>query len=132
MIFQCARCQKNFDNKTHYNKHLARKIPCKEIINNIIDHDVNIKNGEVSNPTLYVSNVVSNPTPSSQNLDCTPLENNIFINSKNNGFKCLVCNIIYKHSQTLSNHKKSKHPNYDIDIKHNTNRYEKTEIEQLR
>ncbi len=40
MILECMRCQKTFDNKTHYNKHLARKIQCKTNINLNSDNDV--------------------------------------------------------------------------------------------
>ena len=66
-------------------------------------------------------NVGSNTTLSSQKVGNIPIQNNIFINSKDNGYKCLICNIIYKHSQTLSNHKKSKHQNYEIEIQNISN-----------
>jgi hypothetical protein len=131
MIFECMRCQKCFDNKTHYNNHLTRKIPCKEVINKKIDEDVKNKL-EIPNTTLDTLNVVSNTTSSSQNLDIILIQNNIFINSKENGFKCLICNIIYKHSQTLSNHKKSKHPNYEIDIQNINKENKKSEIDQFK
>jgi hypothetical protein len=130
MIFECTRCQKTFDNKTHYNKHLGRKIQCKEIINKKLDEDVNDKL-DISNPTLDTLNVGSNTTSSSQYLGGIHIQNNIFINSKENGYKCLICNIIYKHSQTLSNHKRLKHPNYDTDIENiNYNQNEKSEIDK--
>jgi hypothetical protein len=126
------RCQKTFDNKTHYNKHLGRKIQCKEIINKKLDEDVNDKL-DISNPTLDTLNVGSNTTSSSQYLGGIHIQNNIFINSKENGYKCLICNIIYKHSQTLSNHKRLKHPNYDTDIENiNYNQNEKLEIEKFK
>jgi len=126
------RCQKTFDNKTHYNKHLGRKIQCKEIINRKLDEDVNDKL-DISNPTLDTLNVGSNTTSSSQYLGGIHIQNNIFINSKENGYKCLICNIIYKHSQTLSNHKRLKHPNYDTDIENiNYNQNEKLEIEKFK
>ena len=132
MIFECMRCQKTFDNKTHYNKHLGRKIQCKEIINRKLDEDVNDKL-DISNPTLDTLNVGSNTTSSSQYLGGIHIQNNIFINSKENGYKCLICNIIYKHSQTLSNHKRLKHPNYDTDIENiNYNQNEKLEIEKFK
>jgi hypothetical protein len=126
------RCQKTFDNKTHYNKHLGRKIQCKEIINKKLDEDV-IDKLDISNPTLDTLNVGSNTTSSSQYLGGIHIQNNIFINSKENGYKCLICNIIYKHSQTLSNHKRLKHPNYDTDIENiNYNQNEKSEIEKFK
>ena len=132
MIFECIRCQKTFDNKTHYNKHLGRKIQCTERINKNSDEDVNDKL-DISNPTLDTLNVGTNTTSSSKYLGGTHIQNNIFINSKENGYKCLICNIIYKHSQTLSNHKRLKHLNYDTDIENiNCNQNEKSEIEKFK
>jgi hypothetical protein len=130
MLYQCSKCLKYFDKKCHYNQHIRRKIQCKEVINKKLDEDVN-KKLEIVNPTLDTLNVGLNPTPSSQKLGDIPIQNNTFINSKENGYKCLICNIIYKHSQTLSNHKKTKHQNYENDIQ-NINQNEKSEIEQFK
>ena len=94
MIFQCTRCQKYFNNKTHYNKHLARKLQCKENNNKILDHDCKNIFEEESNTTLNTSNVVSGTTSSSIKLACHPIENNIFINSKENGYKCVIYNTL--------------------------------------
>jgi len=94
-------------------------MPCKEIINKILDNDV------------YGKLEKQNPTSGSKILSSIHIQNNIFINSKENGYKCLICNIIYKHSQTLSNHKKFKHPNYESDIQNNEIN-EKSEIETLK
>ncbi len=116
MIFQCNRCLKFFDKKSNYLQHLARKIQCNLINNIILDHGIINKNEEVSNTTFRLLDVVSNTTSSSQKLVSIPIQINVFINSKENGYKCIICNIIYKHSQTLTNHKKSKHPNYETDI----------------
>ena len=51
--YTCERCLKDFKQKSHYNKHLARKTPCqdnrdkiKEIVNEVVEEklkEVNIK-----------------------------------------------------------------------------------------
>jgi hypothetical protein len=52
-----------------------------------------------------------------------------FKNSKINGYKCLICNIVYKHTQSLTNHKKLKHYNYDLELNEIN---KKLEIDQLK
>ena len=107
---------------------MKRKIPCKSKI--IINEDLNIKNKNETNETTTLSSLetVIKTTPSSlktvdnimKNIE-TNDENNMcnihFINSKNNGYKCLICNKIFKHSQSLTKHKKNKHINYEEEIK---------------
>ena len=141
MIFQCTRCQKYFDNKTHYNKHLARKLPCKENNNKILDHDINPKLEEsrlsIESVKTHLSdkNILISYLSDDYNIQNNKEEtNNVYIiNSKKNGFKCSICNKIYKHSQSLYNHKKQNHPNYDEDIqKINNIQTEKIEIEKFK
>jgi hypothetical protein len=115
MFFQCNRCLKYFDTKYHYDKHLGRKIQCKEIINKKLDEDVIDK---LDKNTISIESVKNNL--SEENILILDLSEklddntniNTFINSKNNGYKCSICNIIYKHSQSLYTHKRQKHPFY--------------------
>ena len=136
MIFECMRCQKTFDNKTHYIKHLGRKIQCKEIINKKLDEDVNDK---LDKNTISIESVKNNL--SGENILISYLSEklddntniNTFINSKNNGYKCSICNIIYKHSQSLYTHKRQKHPDYETDLNNiNNKQKEKSEIEKFK
>jgi hypothetical protein len=130
------RCQKTFDNKTHYIKHLGRKIQCKEIINKKLDEDVNDK---LDKNTISIESVKNNL--SGENILISYLSEklddntniNTFINSKNNGYKCSICNIIYKHSQSLYTHKRQKHPDYETDLNNiNNKQKEKSEIEKFK
>ena len=119
MIFECIRCQKTFDNKTHYNKHLGRKIQCKEIINKKLDEDVNIKLDIIEHNQMF---------PNGFQMETNGNQNDSKI-------QCLICNKIYQNRSGLFKHKKSKHPNYETDIKNinnNQTQNEKSEIEQLK
>ena len=91
MIFECIRCQKFFDNKTHYNNHMRRKIPCKEVLNIKIDHD-DIKEIEEESTVSKSFQSVSKVFP------------NVSI------FRCVICDKIYKNRSGLFKHKKTKHP----------------------
>jgi len=52
-----------------------------------------------------------------QNDSLMNINNKInYKNSKQNGYKCKICGLSYKYSQSLSSHKKKKHPNYNDDI----------------
>jgi len=140
MLYQCSKCLKYFDKKCHYNQHLGRKIQCKEVINKKLDDDVNKKLEEYTISIESVKNNLSDKNilipylsdKLSDKLEEDPI-NNIFINSKENGYKCLICNIIYKHPQSLYTHKKQKHKNYEEEIKNINNiQKEKSEIEQFK
>jgi len=133
MIFECKRCHKFFSKKYNYEIHLQRKIPCKENILNNLHHDDIIINDQKLEEVRILSETVKNTNLSNIILSETVLENKIdidFINSKLNGYKCNICNIIYKHTQSLTNHKKIKHPNYNFEI--NKKLKENEEIIQLR
>jgi hypothetical protein len=121
MIFQCNRCLKFFSYKTNYLNHLRRKIPCKESIQKNIDQIDSLKMEE--NQILFET--VKNTASEKFTLLETVLEDNNkidkklytnFKNSKTNGYKCQICNIVYKHTQSLTNHKKTKHKNYDLEL----------------
>ena len=117
MIFECTRCQKMFDNKTHYNKHLVRKIPCKKLINIILDHDVNKKLEESIRFQMFPKGI----------------QMETFGNTNDYKHKCLICNKIYQNRSGLFKHKKQKHPNYETDIKNiNHIQNEKSEIEKFK
>jgi len=36
MIYECSKCNKVFNQKSHYENHLRRKNPCKIIINDVL------------------------------------------------------------------------------------------------
>jgi hypothetical protein len=100
MIFQCNRCLKYFDTKYHYNKHLGRKIQCKEIIIEKLDEDVNDKIEVIERFQMI---------PNGFQMETNGNENDSI-------FQCLICNKIYKNRSGLFKHKKHKHPNYENDI----------------
>jgi len=121
MKYKCDKCNKIFDHKTHYNLHLRRKTPCKK---NIIEQKNIIKIEETNNgyritidgyPITIVNKDICNESSIIKKDDNNP--DITFINSKTNGFKCLICNKIYKHSQNLYVHKKNKHPTYMNEVK---------------
>jgi uncharacterized C2H2 Zn-finger protein len=117
MIFECIRCQKTFDNKTHYNKHLGRKIQCKEIINKKLDEDVSDEL-EVMDHFQMIPNGLQMETNGNKNDSI---------------IRCLVCNKIYQNRSGLFKHKKTKHPNYEEDIQIIPNsQKEKSEIEKFK
>jgi hypothetical protein len=111
------RCQKTFDNKTHYNKHLGRKIQCKEIINKKLDEDVSDEL-EVMDHFQMIPNGLQMETNGNKNDSI---------------IRCLVCNKIYQNRSGLFKHKKTKHPNYEEDIQIIPNsQKEKSEIEKFK
>ena len=79
-IFEYTRCQKYFDNKINYNKHLVRKIPCKEVIKKNLDIDVNDKIESMEHIKM-IPNVFQMETNGNQN---------------NPNFQCIICNKIYQ------------------------------------
>jgi hypothetical protein len=106
-----------FDNKTHYNKHLLRKIPCKKLINTILDHDVLEK---LEEPICF-------------QMFPKGIQMETFGNTNDYKYKCLICNKIYQNRSGLFKHKKQKHPNYETDIKNiNHIQNEKSEIEKFK
>ena len=128
MIYTCDKCFKTFNKKSNYIYHLKRKIPCKTKIIINTDLDNKIKNETDEKTTSSSLEVVCETTPSSlvditKNIEVNNKndicnneknENSInFINSKNNGYKCLICNKIFKHSQSLTKHKKKNHNKND-------------------
>jgi hypothetical protein len=113
MIYQCSKCLKYFDKKSNYNHHLKRKMPCKEVINEKIDHGVNEK---LEEPECFQT------FPNGVKMET-------FGNNNDSKYQCLICDKIYLNRSGLFKHKKSKHPGYDLDIKQNN---EKSEIETLK
>jgi hypothetical protein len=96
-------------------------MPCKIICSKNTDKIDNIKmkdnpilseavKNTVSNNSILFETVLKNNNKIDHNID------NNFKNSKTNGYKCLICNVVYKHTQSLTNHKKIKHPNYDSEL----------------
>ena len=117
MFFQCNRCLKYFDTKYHYNKHLGRKIQCKEIINKKLDEDVSDEL-EVMDHFQMIPNGLQMETNGNKNDSI---------------IRCLVCNKIYQNRSGLFKHKKTKHPNYEEDIQIIPNsQKEKSEIEKFK
>ena len=133
MFFQCNRCLKYFDTKYHYNKHLGRKIQCKEIIIEKLDNDVKDNNEEdrsdnklsiLDNNGIFLDNLLS------KKYNINQLQIN---NTDNNPLKCKLCGNIYKYLSGLCKHKKEKHPNYDTDIQNiNNKQKEKSELDKFK
>jgi len=106
MIFQCSKCHKFFSKKYNYDLHLRRKIPCKNNCDKIYNHDSNSKLEEVSKKIETYQSV------SDKSLDTYSNSLGFIdpqINSKKNGYRCDICDKIYKHAQSLYKHKKNNH-----------------------
>jgi hypothetical protein len=88
-------------------------MPCKEVINEKIDRDVNEKLDEPECFQMFPNGV----------------KMETFGNNNDSKYQCLICDKIYLNRSGLFKHKKSKHPGYDFDIKQNN---EKSEIETLK
>lgn len=56
-MFKCDRCLKQFALKTNLIRHLKRKIPCKIINDNFIDHNNKTENEEESTVNKMLTNV---------------------------------------------------------------------------
>jgi len=124
-----------FDNKTHYNKHLLRKIPCKKLINTILHHDAIYKNEEVQtdNKLSKMDNKIDLQDKKDNFLSILDKNINDYIYDENKTLKCILCGKIYKHLSGLCKHKKQKHQDYEIDIKKiNIQKNEKSEIEKFK
>jgi hypothetical protein len=115
MIYECTRCHKFFSKKYNYEIHIRRKIPCKETIIFKVNHDQDNIN-ESSETTTSSSQKHSSILLQSSTLTTSTKIDVYFNNSKTNGYKCLICNLVYKFSQSLSSHKRKKHPNYDLEL----------------
>jgi uncharacterized protein YjbI with pentapeptide repeats len=154
MIYKCLRCNKTFDNNTHYTYHIRRKKICQQFIcddnnnetldiSNIGDiktneNDIISSKHKVSHSKPYSKHKVSHSkhkvsidNTTAKNVDShnfssiiintnTKTPNNINNNindtndKDNNCYKCSVCNLSYKHKQSLFRHKQ-KHIN-DINM----------------
>jgi hypothetical protein len=145
MIYKCEKCLKEFNRKCNYDYHIRRIRPCINkpiVISDIIDHNILTNNvaQNQNNVAQNQNNVAQNQNNVAQNQNnVAQTDNKLNIkydgitdlnNSKEKYFKCNICNIIYKHTQSLTNHKKIKHPNYNFEI--NKKLKENEEIIQLR
>ena len=132
MIFRCEKCGKQFDHKSHYNLHLRRKTPCKNenIENNNI---VQIERNDNVDPININVDPINIDVESIHKELIVRKNNDIdinFTNNKVNGFKCLICNKIYKYSQSLYVHKKNAHTNYKKELKQLINKNYKQIIKE--
>ena len=94
MIYDCKKCGKIFKQKSNYTYHIGRKRPCinEEIINIVVNESIFNKNIEL--------------VKTSQELGIELVKTSQIIkNSKENGYRCNICEKIYKHSSTLAKHK---------------------------
>lgn len=114
MLYKCEKCSKYFNHKTHYETHLKRKIPCDKHIH---QNDKNKNETDITTYQISQKSVLDENTDKSKSV----LNKYFVSNTKKciniNTYKCVICDKIYKHSQSLYNHKKQKHPNYDDDVK---------------
>ena len=122
MLYKCPVCCKQFKKKFNFERHIQRKISNEPKILNQRDNKTSelIKLGSVKTTDPISQESVERTFPISQKSVCDIVQNNYetlnFTNSKTNGYKCLICNKIYKHAQSLFNHKK-KHLNYEEEVK---------------
>ena len=98
MIYDCKKCGKTFKQKSNYTYHIGRTRPCI-IIDKVIQEHVQTNNINNTETVYKQSNVVIEEVKSS-----------IYKNTKENGYRCKICNKIYKFSQSLTKHKQ-KHIN---------------------
>lgn len=111
-IYKCEKCNKVFDQKSHYIKHLKRKISCK--LNNN-ENNIIYKNEDTPTEAIWQQKCCQMlPTNTSYKNSATKMLPNVADNDIN--YKCIICNKIYKDRTGLYRHKK-KHPNYDEESK---------------
>jgi hypothetical protein len=96
MLYKCSNCLKFFDQKSHYNYHINRKIPCKQ--KNIINQDITISpNKEVDISTLTNQNDIidqdNKTTSNSQNNSPNKQKNIIDQDIKTTSSEDIVTNI---------------------------------------
>ncbi len=84
MSYQCNNCDKVFDRISNYKNHINRKLKCSNQ-KILLDKETNICKEIIVH------------------------QKELFINCKDNGFKCDICDKVYKHSQSLTKHKNKHH-----------------------
>jgi len=125
MSHTCELCNKSFDRKSNYDRHVSRKTSCINIklIANKIDNtlldinevDINLIDinkvdinkvdiNKVDNTLLDINKVDINKADNTL-LDINKVNN--IKNSKINGYRCNICNNKYLHSSSLNKHKKT-------------------------
>lgn len=118
MKYVCERCHKEFHQKSNYVYHIGRKIPCKIINDNLIDHNDKNKNEDNKDASI------SNPNVTHNESKCNP-------NDKHS-YECLICHKKYILRQGLYRHKRQKHPNYNEEIKNIKTQNNNDEINELK
>jgi len=116
MLYQCSKSLKYFDKKCHYNQHLGRKIQCKNILDKKLDVDVKTKLG-VLEQIQMIPNGIQMETK---------------VNQNDSIIRCIICDKIYQNRSGLFKHKKSKHPNYEEDIKNINNKQEDDVLKKVK
>ena len=96
-IYTCEKCNKNFKQKVHYNKHIfEKKIPCINLYENSSDEDKKNQNNNI----IDCENLKN---------DYSEIDNILNINYENNNKnKCLYCETVFTRNTNLQRHLKSR------------------------
>ena len=144
MLYECERCGKVFNHKTHYNIHLRRKYLCKINIKICKDDKINVneikerddrddkmERSLISQKDDLLISIDKYFTNETKELSEKNINKDVLEDVKK--YKCNICEKRYKHAQSLYNHKK-KHKseiNKDDVQKDETNDI-KNELEELK
>ena len=89
--YKCIKCNKVFKQKCHYDYHMNRKRPCKELYQNIPNYTETIPNY-----TKVVDK--SNKQPNSEKI------NTSVQSEQENNIKCAYCNKVFTQKSSLTRH----------------------------
>jgi len=105
MLYKCDKCNKNFDHKTKYNKHLERKFSCNK------EYNIKNENNKLDKKDIKIvsiSNDIHNGNNTYPNGNNTYPNGNILDNHQNiNEYVCIGCDKNYKYYAGLYKHKKN-------------------------
>ena len=96
-MFVCLKCNKNFNKKHHLEYHVGRKRPC------IKEEFINKENNE-TNTKIKTKLSETNIELSETNIKLSENYHNLkeIKNSKENGYRCNICEKKYKYSSALA------------------------------
>jgi hypothetical protein len=101
VLYTCELCNKEFNRKSNYTRHINRKNKCVKITSNN-NNNQNVKNVKKCENTNHPNLGMAIPKPGCERVKI---------------YKCMFCNNTYKHNFHLNRHLKSCNKKKDNDLK---------------